>query len=333
MRDILPGFETRRLLLRPFVEADLDDLVQRRNDPAVAEFQNWTLPYTRRDAEILFATEPDGIDGWRMLVMTHKESGTTLGDVAVGLTWDGRCAEVGYTLASEHWGYGYAVEAVEALVEFLFENHNVTRVQGMLHPGNTASARVLERTGFLFEGHTRLSYWVGDDNSDDHIYGMTREAWRTWVERPKNAPAEVALAEINPEMVRSAFALRTHKTQEAFVAPMAVSFADALYPGDDEPWLRSIVADGALAGFVMVGRSPGSEPYLWRLLIDRVHQRRGIGNRALDLVEAACREWGSATVLASYATGRGSPEGFYRNRGYVPTGRVVDGETEARKRL
>jgi diamine N-acetyltransferase len=75
------------------------------------------------------------------------------------------------------------------------------------------------------------------------------------------------------------------------------------------------------------------EAYLWRLLIDRLHQRRGIGGRALDLVSEECRRMGDETLLTSWTEGKGSPRSFYLRNGFEPTGTVVDEETEARKRL
>jgi len=197
---------------------------------------------------------------------------------------------------------------------------------------------VLERAGFVFEGHTRLSYWVGDDNSDDWIYGMTRADWEAWRTRPRTPPDAVALAEIDAETSYEVFRLRTHKTQEQFVAPMAASFADALFPESVNdaplvPWMRAITADGVIVGFVMVALSTDNhpEPYLWRFLIDRMHQRRGIGNRAMDLVEDECRRRGDHALLTSWVPGRGTPEGFYRSRGFELTGEIVDDEIEGRK--
>jgi diamine N-acetyltransferase len=75
------------------------------------------------------------------------------------------------------------------------------------------------------------------------------------------------------------------------------------------------------------------EPYLWRLLIDRLHQRRGIGGRVLDLVDDECRRLGATSLLTSWGSGKGSPEPFYRRRGFQPTGALIDEEIEARKRL
>jgi RimJ/RimL family protein N-acetyltransferase len=340
---VLPTLRTRRLLLRPAVAADAPALHARRNHPEVARYQTWTLPYSLEQAEALIAEESadrSGRDGWWMLTVEHLETGEVIGDLALGFTWQGRCAEVGYTLSYEHWGHGYATEAIEALVAHLFEQVGVSRVMGMLHPDNRASAMVLERTGFVFEGHTRLSFWVGEDNSDDHLYGITRADWEAWRGRPTGPPAEVRLVPVTHDNHRRVARLRTHKTQEAFVATMADSFADALFPPVVDglplvPWMRAIEADGALAGFVMVAftteRNP--EPYLWRMLVDRMHQRRGIGGRALDLVEAELRARGDRSLVVSWVEGRGSPRPFYLARGFEPTGRIVDGETEARKQL
>lgn len=277
---------------------------------------------------------------WWMGAITRADTEEVVGDLAVNLTWGARCAEIGYTLGREHWGNGYASEAAKAMLEHLFETVGVTRVTGMLHPENLASAMVLERVGFRFEGHTRLSYWVGDDNSDDWIYGMTRADWDAWRNRPIGHPTSVGLVEIIPEVARRVLNLETHKTQERFVAPMAASFTDALFPESVDgapvvPWMRAIEADGEMVGFVMLALTTAHhpEPYLWRLLVDRMHQRRGLGALALDLVEAECRAMGDRSILTSWVPGRGSPEGFYLRRGYVPTGRVIDGEIEGRKVL
>jgi RimJ/RimL family protein N-acetyltransferase len=247
---------------------------------------------------------------------------------------------VGYTLAWEHWGEGYATEALEALIEHLFDGLGVTRVFGMLHPDNVASAMVLERTGLLFEGHTRSSYWVGDEVTDDWIYGMTRPDWEAWRDRPRHPPEAVGLIEVTTENEGKVSKLATHKTQEAFVAPMCWSFTDALFPEvvDDAPvvpWMRAVVADEEIAGFVMLALRTDHhpEPYLWRLLIDRRHQRRGIGGRALELVSEECLRMGDRTVLTSWVEGKGSPRPFYMRHGFVPTGKIVDEETEARKQL
>jgi RimJ/RimL family protein N-acetyltransferase len=226
------------------------------------------------------------------------------------------------------------------MVEYLFDAVSVTRVFGMLHPDNPASAMVLERTGLLFEGHTRSSFWLGGEVSDDWIYGMTRVDWEAWRDRPRHRPAEVSLVEVTTDNAGAVSRLRTHKTQETFVATMAESFVDAMFPEIIDgapvvPWLRAVSADGELIGFVMLALRTEfhPEPYLWRLLIDRLHQRRGIGQRVVDLVAEECRRAGAETLFTSWSEGKGSPRPFYLRNGFEPTGNLIDGETEGRKRL
>jgi RimJ/RimL family protein N-acetyltransferase len=225
-------------------------------------------------------------------------------------------------------------------VEYLFADLDVTRVFGMLHPDNPASAMLLERTGFLFEGHTRSSFWLEGEVSDDWIYGLTRPDWETWRNRPRHAPDDVHLFEVNVDNERVVYKLATHKTQEAFVAPMTGSYADALFPEVVDgaalvPWMRGVSADEEVVGFVMLALRTDHhpEPYLWRLLIDRRHQRRGIGGRVLDLITEECIGMGDETLLTSWTEGKGSPRPFYLRHGFQPTGRIIDGETEARKPL
>jgi diamine N-acetyltransferase len=61
-----------------------------------------------------------------------------------------------------------------------------------------------------------------------------------------------------------------------------------------------------------------------------MHQRRGIGRRIIEMVVEECKGWGEKALLTSWEEGLGSPRPFYEGLGFVPTGRIVEGETEAR---
>ena len=344
MDPMFTPIRTERLLVRPMHAGDAEDLWLRRNDPDVAKYQDWETPYQRSRVDEMVAAigamQGPANDEWWMAIVCDPDTGETFGDLALQLSWQGRTAEIGYTFWPQHWGKGFAVEAVEALIRYLFEELNVTRVFGMLHPDNPASAMVLERSGLLFEGHLRSSFWVGDENSDDWIYGMTRPDWEAWIIRQQTAPTEVRLVEITTDNERIVSKLATHKSQGRFVAPMGWSFTDALFPEVVDgapvvPWMRAVEADGVIVGFVMLAlrTEHHPEPFLWRLLIDRMHQRRGIGGRVLDLVADECRAMGDATLITSWGEGKGSPRPFYLSHGFDPTGEILDGETVARRRF
>ena len=335
---------TSRLRVRQVERSDVDALVARRNDPEVAALQSWETPFPLSEAKRIVTTVGDAdeppVDSWWMLTVERLEDGVVVGDLALRLGWDGRAAEIGYTFARESWGQGFATEATGALVDALFARPELTRIHATLHPDNHRSARVLENLGFRFEGRTRLSFWVGGENSDDALYGLVRADHDEWRARPTGPPHAVRLVEITTENAGAVERLVTHKSQERFVAPNLHSFADALFPEEIDgapvvPWYRAVEADDELVGFVMLAEITEAhpEPYLWRLMVDRRHQRRGIGDRVLDLVVEQCRGWGAETLAVSWEEGAGGPRPFYERRGFVPTGRIIDGETEAQLHL
>ena len=121
------------------------------------------------------------------------------------------------------------------------------------------------------------------------------------------------------------------------------SVADSLAEAEAEPDGRAIqwgLYDGDTpVGFVMVSDevdAPGYYPqYLWKLLIDERHQRRGYGTAALDLVADFFRRRPEVEfMLTSAGQGEGSPISFYERYGFVRTGDIVfDGEVLLRLEL
>ncbi|WP_116999588.1 GNAT family N-acetyltransferase [Desertimonas flava] len=336
---------TERLILRAPLISDAEAAFERRRLPEVARYQDWEMPYTRERAEASMARSA-AMDGfavgtfWTLTVVDAESPERILGDLVAELRWGGRVAYFGYTFHPDHWGRGYATEAAQALVRYFFDELGVTRIESSLHPDNAPSARVLEACGLRFEGLTRESFWVGDECSDDMLYGMTRADDEAWRGRPRHRPDSVRLVPITEHNRRAVALLSTHKSQERFVSPMLGNFRDALIPPTVdgarlETWYRAIEADGEIAGFIMAAEMTEAHPnpYLWRFLIDRMHQRRGVGAAALDEFERRCREQGATAIEVSWAEGPGSPAPMYLARGYEPTGHIDDGETHAVKQL
>ncbi len=336
---------TERLILRPPRLSDAEAAHQRRSLAEVARYQDWEMPYTRERAAASMARTAamDGpVDGagWTITVVDATAPDRILGDLSVELRWGGRTGYFGYTFHPDHWGRGYATEAAQALITYLFTDVGVGRIESSLHPDNPPSARVLEACGLIFEGQTRQSFWVGDECSDDMLYGMTRSDWDAWCRRPRHRPARVELAPMATDNRRAVGDLVTHKSQERFVSPMLGNFRDALAPPSRHgaplvPWYRAIEADGQIVGFIMASEmtEAHANPSLWRLLIDRMHQRRGIGSAVLDQFEQWCRDEGATAVEASWADGPGSPAPMLLPRGYQPSGKPSDGEIHAVKQL
>ena len=90
---------------------------------------------------------------------------------------DYRSAALGYCLGEAAWGHGYATEAARALLRWAFETLDLNRVQAEADTRNAASARVLEKLGFVREGTLREDCVVDGDVSDSWVYGLLRREW------------------------------------------------------------------------------------------------------------------------------------------------------------
>jgi diamine N-acetyltransferase len=145
--------------------------------------------------------------------------------------------------------------------------------------------------------------------------------------------ADVALVEVTSESVRTVCRLTVAADQKAFVAPNAISFAEALF--EPKAWYRAIHADGVPVGFLMLYDDPAEPVYfLWRLMVDARYQGRGYGARAMALLVEHVRSRPGATELrTSWVPGPGSHEAFYLRLGFEPTGEVDEGEIVARLAL
>jgi diamine N-acetyltransferase len=145
---------------------------------------------------------------------------------------------------------------------------------------------------------------------------------------------EVALRPAGDANREALEALRPAPGQERFIN----SVADAFLEADEEPDGRAIqfglYDDDHLVGFVMISDEVGNPSYvahyLWKLLIDADHQRRGYGTAALDLVAEYFRSRGVDTMWTSATEGDGSPIPFYERYGFVRQGKTSWGEVMLR---
>lgn len=137
---------------------------------------------------------------------------------------------------------------------------------------------------------------------------------------------EVALRELTGETVRAICELEVAPEQRGFVAPNAVSIAQAHF--EPKAWFRGIYAGAVPVGFVMLSVDTDAEEYfLWRFMIAAEHQGKGYGRRALDLVVEYVRTLpGARELVSSFVPGDAGPRGFYVGCGFEETGEVDHGE-------
>src|SRR5215213_3248561 len=175
-----PTLRTDRLRLRPFTSADADALFALHSDPHVLRY--WDAPpwteRVRADRFIAACRRMSEEGSGARVAIDRASGGAFLG--WCGLTrWNPtyRSASLGYCLDDVAWGHGYATEAARALLQWAFETLDLNRVQAETDTRNAASARVLEKLGFVREGTLREDCVVNGDVSDSWVYGLLRREW------------------------------------------------------------------------------------------------------------------------------------------------------------
>ena len=176
------ALETERLRLRRFAEADLPAFIAYRNDPEVARYQSWD-GITEGEARAFLAwvrrARPGKAGSWFQFAVALKASDALLGDVGLFVSGDDpRLGEIGYTLARDQQGHGYATEAVRAVLAYAFETLALHRVTATADCRNTPSYRLLERVGMRREAHFLQHAWYKGEWCDEYLYAMLRAEWR-----------------------------------------------------------------------------------------------------------------------------------------------------------
>ncbi len=176
-----PTLPTARLRLRPFAGTDADRLFARHRRATGLRY--WDSPPWRDRARAetfivacrLMAEEETGA----RLAVDRVDDGTFIGWCSLN-RWNPvhRSASLGYCYDEAAWGHGYATEAARALLRWAFATLDLNRVQAETDTRNLASARVLEKLGFLREGTMREDCVVDGEVSDSWIYGLLRREWR-----------------------------------------------------------------------------------------------------------------------------------------------------------
>jgi len=153
-----PILETKRLNLREITPQDVTALLKHLGNPEVVKYIDMQPIKTREQADEWlkwmgsFFSARDGLR-WGVAL---KQDGTFVGSAGIH-NWnrEARYAEVGYDLAQPYWGYGYATEVVQAIIEFGINRMYLNRIEADVIEGNDASMRVLEKLGFKQEGVLR----------------------------------------------------------------------------------------------------------------------------------------------------------------------------------
>ena len=163
--------ETERLTLRMWRNEDFEAYARICADPEVMRYLGGKA-FTPLEAwrHMAFLVGHWHLLGYGHWAVEEKASGDVIGRLGFlnPEGWPG--FEIGWTIAREHWGKGYAVEGARRALEYAFTELDRDHVISLIHPENLASIKVAERLGEKLEGKTELL------GIDVLVYGIDRTA-------------------------------------------------------------------------------------------------------------------------------------------------------------
>ncbi len=173
----IPTLTTARLVLRPFVAGDLDELAAIH-----AEESFWWYPLRsamnkEETGEFLQRVQARyESDGFGIEAVIERASGTMIGWAGLAvphfLPQILPAVEVGWRLSGSYRGRGLATEAGAAAVEFGFTAGGLDRIVSIYEPENVASGRVMDHLGF-----THCLTTVGPRGEEVAVLELTQERW------------------------------------------------------------------------------------------------------------------------------------------------------------
>jgi RimJ/RimL family protein N-acetyltransferase len=145
----IPVLETKRLALRAPRLGDAKTVAALANDRRIAEnTARIPHPYKIADAESFIAGAAKAGEAAFLITLRDK---TVIG--ACGLVFQAETTpELGFWLGVDHWGQGYATEALHAVIDYAFTDMGHEALQAGARVTNPASRRVLEKCGFQWTG-------------------------------------------------------------------------------------------------------------------------------------------------------------------------------------
>lgn len=174
-------FETERLILRPWLESDAEDLYTYASSPLVGPAAGWPVHTSVENSRDIIRSVLSAPETYAVVL---KENGQAIGSVGLkiggvsDLDIPDNQAEFGCWLGVPYWGQGLILEALEKLMEYAFEKLGLEQLWYGYYAENTKSKRVQEKCGFSYQ-YTKENMYVSliDAYKTEHISMITKQQW------------------------------------------------------------------------------------------------------------------------------------------------------------
>ncbi len=183
----LPELTTSRLTLRKMLVADTSDMYEYASRRDVTQYLTWNPHpdklYTKEYLQYIGGRYNAGMFyDWAVIYEPDQKMVGTCGFTAFRCADD--CAEVGYVLNPAYWGKGIAIEALERVMEFGFEELKLHRIEARFMEGNDRSLHVMQKVGMTFEGIQRHGMFIKGEYINVGTCAILYDEWKKKQESP-----------------------------------------------------------------------------------------------------------------------------------------------------
>jgi [ribosomal protein S5]-alanine N-acetyltransferase len=167
-----------KVVLREFCLNDLDRVMAVVGDDRVTESLSFDTRSREQATEmlsgILRRAKQEPRTEYYLAVTTADDD--LVGFARLGLNGV-QAAKLGCAIAADHWGRGYATDAVRTLVDFGFRKLKLHRISAAMGPDNTASIAIVHRLGMTYEGCIRDHVYTNGRWRDSLLYSVLFNEW------------------------------------------------------------------------------------------------------------------------------------------------------------
>ena len=169
------NLESERLFLRQITPDDVKEVFALRSNRDVMKYIPRPLCIIEEDAIALINMMLQRIEtnegiNW---AITLKNSDKLIGYIGhFRIEWENFRSEIGYMILPEYSGKGIATEAVKLLVAYGFDDMKMHSIEAIIDPENIPSAKVLEKNGFIKEGHFKENEYFEGKFIDSVVYSL-----------------------------------------------------------------------------------------------------------------------------------------------------------------
>jgi ribosomal-protein-alanine N-acetyltransferase len=174
-----PELRTKRLLLRKLTANDAAEIFFLRSNEDVLRYLGRepakSITEAKEFIELINKNVHENVSVlWGIALL--DEPAKVIGTICLwNFKPENYRTEIGYILHPDHWGKGIMKEVINAVVDYGFNDLKLHSIEALLSPENIASSSVLERNGFVKEGHLKENFYFNGKFSDTAIYSRLND--------------------------------------------------------------------------------------------------------------------------------------------------------------